>query len=267
MDEETKVIQLLDADRHERSKRIGWLDFEAIESAKVLVVGAGALGNEVIKNLVLSGFRKISLVDMDYIVLSNLNRCVFFTPSDADERRAKVDVVAEGALRLVPDAEIKCYTSRIEEIGEDFIPSHDLVFGCLDNLITRVHVNTKCYNSGTPYIDGGTNGFRGKVQVITGKKGEACFGCGLNRTHWQIMEKRFSCTGDDVFVFEDKIPAEITTTAVVSALQVRESLKIISGEDDKVLDNVWHYDGIKGESFTMEIPFRESCPCHMQESE
>jgi len=93
-------------------------------------------------------------------------------------------------------------------------------------------------------------------------KGEACFGCGLNSTHWAIMEKRFSCTGDDVFMFEDKIPAEITTTAVVSAIQVREALKLISGRTEDVLHNVWHYDGVKGESFTMVIPFRPNCVCH-----
>jgi len=262
MAEESEIIQLLDADRHERSKRIGWLDFEAIQSARILVVGAGALGNEVVKNLVLSGFRRLTLVDMDHIVLSNLNRCVFFTPSDADDRLPKVDVVADGARRLEPSVEIECHTCRIEELGEDFIPSHDLVFGCLDNLITRVHVNTRCYRSGIPFIDGGTNGFRGKVQVVTGVKGEACFGCGLNSTHWAIMEKRFSCTGDDVFMFEDKIPAEITTTAVVSALQVREALKLISGRTEDVINNVWHYDGVKGESFTMVIPFRPNCVCH-----
>ncbi len=227
------------------------------------MVGAGALGNEVVKNLILSGIQNISLVDMDHIVLSNLNRCVFFTPTDADERRPKTDVVAEGALQLAPNVKIECHTGRIEELGEDFIASHDLVFGCLDNLITRVHVNTKCYNSGTPFIDGGTNGFRGKVQVVTGVNGSACFGCGLNRTHWQIMEKRFSCTGDDVFIFQDKIPAEITTTAIVSAVQVREGLKVLSNQTEMVLHNVWHYDGVKGESFTMEIPFREGCPCHL----
>jgi len=265
MAEDVEIIQLLDADRHERSKRIGWLDFEAIESAKVLVVGAGALGNEVVKNLVLSGFRKLTLVDMDHIVLSNLNRCVFFTPSDADDRLPKVDVVADGARKLEPSVDIKCHTCRIEELAEDFISSHDLVFGCLDNLITRVHVNTKCYQSGTPFIDGGTHGFRGKVQVVTGEEGSPCFACGLNRTHWQIMEKRFSCTGDDVFIFQDKIPAEITTTAVVSAIQVREGLKWICDKRDDLIKHVWHYDGMKGESFQLELPFREECVCHSTE--
>src|SRR5512137_1843244 len=73
----------IDTDKFERSKRIGWFNFDLITKAKVLVVGAGALGNEVIKNLVLSGYRKISLVDMDHVVYSNLNRCVFFRESDS----------------------------------------------------------------------------------------------------------------------------------------------------------------------------------------
>ena len=260
--DEPELIGMLDEDRHERSKRIGWLDFAAIESARVLVVGAGALGNEVVKNLVLSGYRRLTIVDMDHVVLSNLNRCLFFQPSDAEEGVPKVDAVADGARRMEPELEVSTHTCRIEELGGEVIPSHDIVFGCLDNLITRVHVNTLCYQSNTPYIDGGTDGFRGRVQVVSGVDGEPCFGCGLNKTHWQVMERRFSCTGEDVFLYEGALPAEVTTTAVVSAVQVREALKLSSGKTEQLIRHVWHYDGEKGESFELEIPFRSDCVCH-----
>ena len=90
----------LNEDRFERSKRMTWMDIEAIKKAKILMVGAGAIGNEVAKNLVLSGFHNITLIDMDYVVRSNLNRCLFFTDEHADKKVMKVDVVSEGMKRL-----------------------------------------------------------------------------------------------------------------------------------------------------------------------
>jgi len=67
-----------DDDRLDRARRIGWVDLEKVASSRILVVGAGALGNEAVKDLVLFGFRRIDVLDMDTVVRSNLNRCVLF---------------------------------------------------------------------------------------------------------------------------------------------------------------------------------------------
>jgi len=92
-----KVIRAdrLKEDKFERSKRIKWLDLDSIKKAKTLVVGAGAIGNEVCKNLLLSGFENITIVDMDHVERSNLNRCLFFSDLDADKKRLKAEVLAE----------------------------------------------------------------------------------------------------------------------------------------------------------------------------
>ena len=127
----------LNEDKYERSKRIDWLDLDTIQSSKILMVGVGAIGNETAKNLVLSGYRNITIIDMDYIVRSNLNRCLFFTDMDADEKRLKAEVVAEKLKSMDPDVNIDYHTDRIEDMPEDFISSHDMVLGCLDNIATR----------------------------------------------------------------------------------------------------------------------------------
>jgi molybdopterin/thiamine biosynthesis adenylyltransferase len=89
MRNETISVSTLNDDKYERSKRLGWFNIDTISKARILVIGAGATGNETCKNLVLSGFKHISIVDMDYIVKSNLNRCIFFTELDAEKKNMK----------------------------------------------------------------------------------------------------------------------------------------------------------------------------------
>lgn len=251
----------LKEDRYERSKRIGWLDIDLIKNAKVLVVGAGAIGNEVCKNLLLSGYRNISIVDMDVIELSNLNRCLFFTDSDANKKRMKAEVVAEKLKMLDKDVKVSFYSEKIQDLSEDFIPSHDLVFGCLDNIAARLHVNAFCYNKRIPYIDGATDGFLGKVQVVLAPK-TPCLECTMNKTHMKVMDMRFSCTGRDVTFFEDKLPAEITTTSVVAAVQVREGVKLTCKREDILLSQLFYYNGINNTSEVYDIEINPSCPHH-----
>ncbi|MBI0582158.1 MAG: ThiF family adenylyltransferase, partial [Methanomassiliicoccales archaeon] len=155
-----------DEDRWGRSKLIGWLDVGRVQAGRYLVLGAGALGNEAMKDLVLSGARNITLVDMDHVVRSNLNRCVMFREHDSAERRWKVDAVAERAADLCPGVRVRAIQGKIENLPEHEWEDHDVVLGCLDNIAARLHANAHSYHRGVPYIDGGTDGFAGRVQVI-----------------------------------------------------------------------------------------------------
>ncbi|MFQ5884488.1 MAG: ThiF family adenylyltransferase, partial [Thermoplasmata archaeon] len=229
----------LDEDKHERSKRLGWFDIEKIQDTKVLVVGCGAIGNESVKNLILAGFKKITIVDMDRVVRSNLNRCIFFDDEDAKRRRLKAKAIVEKARKLDKKVEIDCRTKMIQELPEDFIPSYDLVLGCLDNVAARLHLNAHCYRHGIPYVDAATQGFVGKVQVVLPQE-TPCLECGMNQTHVKIMEERFSCTGEDVIFHVPKLAAEITTTSVVSAIQTRESIKVVLGMEKELIRNVFY---------------------------
>lgn len=251
----------LKEDRYERSKRIKWLNLDSVRSAKVLVVGAGAIGNEVCKNLVLSGYRDITIVDMDEIEHSNLNRCLFFSDLDADEKRFKAEVVAERLKAIDEDLTVSYHTDKIQELPEDFIPSHALVFGCLDNIAARLHVNAFCYHRKIPYIDGATDGFIGKVQVVKAPI-TPCLECTMNKTHMKVVNIRFSCTGRDVTFFEDKLPAEITTTSVIAAVQVREGLKSSCGGEGMLMSKIFYYNGEKNISDVFDIDINPDCPHH-----
>ena len=152
-------VREYDSDRFDRMKRIDWLDMDGLHKAKCLVVGAGALGNEVVKCMLLAGFGSITLVDMDEIAVSNLSRCVFFREGDGG--RKKAEAVAERARELYPDAEMIPIVGRIQDLKDwDF----DIVFGCLDNISARLHVNSHAKYHKIPYIDGATTDSEGRCR-------------------------------------------------------------------------------------------------------
>lgn len=247
----------MDDDRFDRMRRIDWLDVERIHSARCLVVGAGALGNETVKNMVLSGFRDITVVDMDDIVLSNLSRCLFFREKDIRTVK-KADIVASRASELDTECRITPIVSTVQEL-ESW--DYDIVLGCLDNIKARLHVNSHAYYHGIPYIDGATDGIRGKVSVILADG--PCLQCMMNRSHVREMERKFTCTGNGR-VFIPKMASDITTTAIISGMQVREAMKIASGRTDLCIKGVAYYDGITGETEILGSCIDPECPNHME---
>ena len=250
-------VKEYDNDRFDRMRRIDWLDIDLMQRSRCLVIGAGALGNEVVKCMLLAGFRDITLVDMDEVVASNLSRCVFFREGDGG--RKKASVVAERAGGLLPGSRITPIVSAVQELDRwDF----DLVMGCLDNISARLHVNSHARYHGIPYVDGATDGFRGKVQVVL--ENGPCLECGMNGSHMRLMNERFSCTGEGT-IFIPKLASEITTTSVIAAIQVREAMKILSGKRESCIRNVMYYDGLSGSTTELEIAEDSRCPNHFTE--
>ena len=245
----------VDRDRFDRMRRIEWVDVDSIRQKRCLVVGAGALGNEVVKDMVLAGFRRMTVVDMDYIVTSNLSRCLFFRDSDVRKVK-KADVVAERASELDPDVEITSVVSDIRDV-EDW--DYDIVLGCLDNISARMHVNAHAYYHGIPYIDGATDGMNGRVMTVL--PGGPCLQCTMNRTHVEQMERRFTCTGNGT-AFVPKTASDITTTAVIAAMQVREAMKVASGKEELCVRGVTYYNGTEGTMETLDVSIDPECMNH-----
>ncbi|MCL4326420.1 MAG: ThiF family adenylyltransferase [Candidatus Thermoplasmatota archaeon] len=251
-----------DSDIHDRIKRIPWIKIDKIKKSRVLVIGAGAIGNEVMKNLALSGFNDITLIDMDHVVISNLNRCLFFTFEDAKSKIYKVDAIKNHIKDMVSSINIKGITKPVEEIEEEFFNNFDIIFGCVDNILARVRINSLASHYQIPYVDGGTHGMVGKVQVIL-PPDTPCIECNLNISHYKNLEQLFTCSGrDDTKAFEPKIPAEVTTTAIIAGVMVREGLKILSDKRDNVIKHIFYYDGLTNKSDILESEISKGCSNH-----
>lgn len=157
-------------------KILGKDRFERVQKAKLLVVGAGGIGCELLKNLVLTGFEDIEVVDLDTIDVSNLNRQFLFRRQHVD--RSKADVASEAAMQFRPSAKIVSHHGNVKDakFGVEFFSRFDVVVNALDNLEARRHVNRVCLAADKPLLEAGSTGHLGQVTVI--KKGETeCFEC------------------------------------------------------------------------------------------
>lgn len=158
------------------SQALGPATNALVKQTRVLMVGAGGIGCELLKNLALAGFGEIHAVDLDTIDLSNLNRQFLFRHEHIKKSKAKV--AKEAAQKFNPNVKIEAYEANIKspQFNVEWFRSFALVFNALDNLDARRHVNRMCLAADVPLIDSGTTGFNGQVQVT--KKGvTACYDC------------------------------------------------------------------------------------------
>ncbi|PQE30976.1 ubiquitin-activating enzyme E1 protein [Rutstroemia sp. NJR-2017a WRK4] len=152
-----------------------------VKEARILMVGAGGIGCELLKNLVLAGFGEIHIVDLDTIDLSNLNRQFLFRHEHI--KKSKALVAKEAAHRFNPKVKLEAHHANIKDaqFNVDWFKEFTMVFNALDNLEARRHVNKMCLAADIPLIESGTTGFNGQVQVI--KKGQtACYDCTTKET-------------------------------------------------------------------------------------
>ncbi|XP_018559587.1 LOW QUALITY PROTEIN: SUMO-activating enzyme subunit 2 [Lates calcarifer] len=149
---------------------------DSLSTCKVLVVGAGGIGCELLKNLVLTGFKNIEVIDLDTIDVSNLNRQFLFQKKHVG--KSKAQVAKESALQFCPSANITAYHDSImnPDYNVEFFRKFMLVMNALDNRAARNHVNRMCLAADIPLIESGTAGYLGQVTVI--KKGMTeCYEC------------------------------------------------------------------------------------------
>lgn len=239
---------------------ISWWDRDKVQNARVMVIGAGALGNEVIKNLALMGVGHIFIVDFDKIEMANLSRSVLFRETDSN--RSKAEIAAARAKTVNPQVHVQYVNGDVtSKVGLGVFRRMDAVIGCLDNREARLAVNRFCYWVNKPWVDGAIQELLGLVRVFVPGQG-ACYECTLTEQALRDLSLRYSCpllARQNVLL--GKVPTTPTIASIIGAMQSQEALKLINSmpvEPGKVT----HFNGMVNEMHTTAYVPRDDCESH-----
>lgn len=162
-------------------KIVGHENYLKLRNSKILLVGAGGIGSELLKDLILMEFGEIHIVDLDTIDLSNLNRQFLFRQRDIKKPKS---TTAVNAVNYFSNSKLYPYQGNIMDTNQ--FPLHwfdqfNIIFNALDNLVARRYVNKISQFLLLPLLESGTSGFDGYIQPIIPQKTE-CFDCTTKET-------------------------------------------------------------------------------------
>ncbi len=253
-------IPNLQKDRLGTFEFISWWEREKVQNAKVMVIGAGALGNEVIKNLALMGVGHLFIVDFDKIEAANLSRSVLFR--ERDNNRSKAEVAAAQAKSVNPQVHVQYLNGDVTtQLGLGIIRRMDVIIGCLDNREARLAVNRFAYWMNKPWVDGAIQELLGLVRVFVPGQG-ACYECTLTEAALRDLSLRYSCPLlARANILLGKVPTTPTIASIIGGMQSQDALKLVHGlpvEPGKVV----HFNGMTNEMHTTAYNAREDCESH-----
>jgi adenylyltransferase/sulfurtransferase len=249
------------SDRYSRQilfERIGEEGQRKLLAARVLIVGCGALGTAHAEALCRAGVGRLRIVDRDFVEPSNLQRQTMFTESDAERRLPKAIAAADHLRQINSDIEIEPHVvdvnySNIEQLSDGC----DLVLDGTDNFATRYLINDACVKHETDWIYGAAVGSYGVTMTIRPHQ-TACLRC----------------------VFEEAPPAASAPTcdtagvimpiiSIVSAVQVAETLKLLTGRSEDLHGSLMQFDVWRNEwrKIGLGAPHSDCATCGLAQYE
>jgi len=237
--------------RNEVYDLISWWKKDRVQDAKILVIGAGALGNEVLKNLALLNIGHILIVDYDTIEFSNLSRSLLYRESDAKSGASKSATAAARVKEMNPEVKVlDINTNIVTGLGLGVYRRMDAIIGCLDNRLARLAINRACHKINKPWVDGAIENLAGQAVVYV--PGSSCYECELSEREKQIIKRAVSCkVVANRSIVRGRIPTTPISASIIGAIQAQEALKLIHGYDETSSETyfatfknkIFRYDG------------------------
>lgn len=216
----------LEEDRYHRLRLINWWNQKRLSNSTLVIAGAGALGNEAIKNLALLGVGRLIVCDFDGIETSNLTRSVLFRERDVG--RLKVDVACERAQDINPDTQaIPVHGDLRFVLGYGLVRRADAILGCLDSLEARYYLNHHSMKTGTAYIDAALDHLNGNVMTFLPPAGP-CYECQMKSFEKKELKRQQSClklSREDIEL--GKVPTSPTISAIIAGIQSQIAVRHI----------------------------------------
>ena len=223
---------------------------QRLTAARVLIVGCGALGSAHAESLARAGIGHLLIVDRDFVEPSNLQRQTMFTENDAEKRLPKAIAAANHLRQINSEIEIEPHVTDINYSNiEQLVDGCDVVVDGTDNFATRYLINDACVKHNITWIYGAAVGSYGVTMTIRPHQ-TACLRC----------------------LFEEAPPAASAPTCdtsgvimpiinVVSAVQVTETLKLLTGRVEDLHGSLMQFDVWRNEWRRIGIGApRPDCP-------
>ena len=249
----------VESGRFDRFRLIGWWDQAQLTRAKVLVVGAGALGNEIVKNLALLGVGNVLIADMDRIENSNLSRSILYRA--ADNGRYKAEAAAEAARGVYPQMNVQPFVGNVVyDLGVGVFRWADVVLGGLDNREARLAINRNCWRVNRPWIDGAIEQIQGTARVFA--PDGPCYECTMSETDWKLLQMRRSCNLLSRPEMEaGKTPTTPTISSIIAGVQCQEAVKLLHGLET-MQGRGFVFDGRSADGYQIEFQRKANCYSH-----
>jgi molybdopterin-synthase adenylyltransferase len=214
---------------------------ERLKKAHIFIAGAGGLGSPVSLYLAVAGIGTITIVDMDTVDQTNLNRQILHT--DRDIGKKKTASAEEKLTAINPDITIHAIDTRIEEgNAAQLVGNADGIVDAMDNYPTRYLLNAVALQKKIPLFHGAIRGFYGQATtIIPGKT--PCLKC--------IFPK---APPEEVF------PVVGATPGVIGTVQATEVIKYLLGSGDLLTNRLFVWDGLAGRADEIHAERMPCCP-------
>jgi adenylyltransferase/sulfurtransferase len=242
-------------DRYSRQTRfssIGPAGQERLRAGRVLVVGCGALGSAVVDLLARAGVGHLTIVDRDFVELSNLQRQLLFDESDAEAGLPKAIAAARAVARINSGVVVEPVVADVTPNNvEALMESAQVVIDGTDNLETRYLLNDACVKRGTPWVYGGAVASTGMAMAIVPGQ-TACFRC--------LFPVRAAA---GTLATCDTAGVLGSTVVAVAAFQWTSVVKLLVGSREG-LGELAAFDVWTQDSEHTSVPRQPECPCCAQ---
>jgi adenylyltransferase/sulfurtransferase len=240
--------------RQELFEGIGPEGQKRIRASRVLLVGCGALGSSLAETMTRAGVGSLTVVDRDFVELSNLQRQSLFDEEDAARGMPKAAAAERRLRRLNSEVAIEGIVADLhaDNAGE-LMKGRDLVLDGTDNFETRFLLNDVCVREGIPWVYGACVGSYGLALLV--RPGVSpCLRC--------VLEER-PAPGSGPTCDTAGVVAPIVD--VVAGIQSAEALKILAGRTESLLRGLVAVDLWRGMFEVMDLTGRAPwCPACTQ---
>ena len=251
-DDRRKEVSLDDSEidrfnKHLLLREIGVKGQKRIKAAKVVVVGAGALGSPVIQYLAAAGVGTIKIIDFDTVSLGNLQSQVLH--GSRDIKRPKVASAKDKVKNINRNINVEAENVRLDaDNALSLIEGYDVVIDCTDNYKARYLINDACVLSGIPYVFGAIYQYEGEVAVLN-HNGGPCLRC------------LFPAPPAPGLVPTCAEGGTISPlSGIVGSIQANEALKLIIGIGEVLSGKLLRIDTMNLQSGIVNVKRSYNCP-------